>query len=1300
MKKLMVLFYILMNIVFVFGNTQIINEDRHLINFVVNVDSIRIIANDQYSVIADQAYMQRKTEIGSPDIPFLRYYIAVPEDGSINVSVQSISQESVLLSKEIQPIPLERYENSQYQRDYQVNRDLYTQYSTLFYETEKKIKFREYYLIPLIIYPIHYSFQSKRLDIHHELKISVQINGSTDIKNMNSSNWDSMYSSMILNWESGRFYAKDTDRSVINISQFSQSDQWYSFEVNQDGMYALSAGQLSELPLNDIDPTTIRVFSTGGASYSAKINDPGLTFEEIPIMIEGGEDGNISGNDRIIFFAQDRDGYGMNTEYSINRSSKGDFYYYNPYTGSNKYWLTWGGSFTENPKRINLESSPQTANVTLSSSLYTLHVESEKVRIPDDQETYYSWFSQKCEGTSNASYQQNFNISDIDLSKSAIFKSYIKSEKSMSVSRRVDHYINDVFLRSDIWASSELRILENSTTSLQEGVNTYRFDIFRNLLDNLYLDFFDVNYYKKHIKRSTAYQIDADQQYSGQIVKYQFSNKPSENITIFNVSDFNEVTRMNPEYQSSTFSFNAVNHDGSRYFVSESSDYLSVSNFSKETIVDLTSDLSSNDFIIISSKFFSSAAEELKQFYQTNYQINARVVTQEDIFNQFSGGNVDPVAIRNYLKYAFENFNSPKIKGATIIGLGTQDWRNFSGLASNKNRAILLFNNFAFNNNDNSTITSSDHFYTYFNQNGSPEIIIGRIPVSSISEWNTYFNKMQAYSENMTGKWRNNVLFIADDYHHYGGTDDTEHTIYTNQIVGLIHSSVRKDPIYAQEYPINEFMKKPYVNELYISKMNQGALFSVYMGHGNPQYLGNEYYLGIDDMPRFSNINHLPVFFAGSCSVGRFDSPYYRSLSESMVLNPNGGAIASIAAIRVSYGNPNSLLIKEILRESVNNRKTIGESFLLAAQRVTGTNTAVYQLLGDPLAPAYPPERISNIVLEEDSTSQKGKIAYQARQKINVMGNFGQEVFNGEIDFNVYDTEYSVEVSSPTRVNIVEKDGRSIFNGKVSLNNGVYNSSFIVPDDILGGNKGKIISSYSDISNQKEYVNYLSNITFDGHDFYAENPDVPAIDIYLENKKFKNGDVVSNKPLLIVDLYDSNGINILGTPGHHIMMLLDDSTSPIAITESFAYDLNSFTKGTAYYQLSQLSEGLHSLKIIAFDNFNQPAVKQIDFKVSKSENLELNNVLVYPNPLKDNGYFTFMLTQEAMVSIQVYTVTGRKIKDISAVYCSKGYNQIYWDAKDNDGDRIANNTYFYKIKAKPVSGSKTVEKIEKLIILK
>jgi len=44
----------------------------------------------------------------------------------------------------------------------------------------------------------------------------------------------------------------------------------------------------------------------------------------------------------------------------------------------------------------------------------------------------------------------------------------------------------------------------------------------------------------------------------------------------------------------------------------------------------------------------------------------------------------------------------------------------------------------------------------------------------------------------------------------------------------------------------------------------------------------------------------------------------------------------------------------------------------------------------------------------------------------------------------------------------------------------------------------------------------------------------------------------------------------------------------------------------------------------------------------------------------------------------------------------QGFNSIPWDGRDNKGDKLANNTYFVKIRAK--DGKEKTEKIEKLVI--
>jgi len=1282
--------------------TRILSETPQQIQFVVKMDSLRIDTSNEFTFFNQTGMMLHPDQPGNPDLPYILYQLAVPEDGTISVSIKELNSDKLKLTKEIRPVP--RYEYNTEDRlapVYEIEKKAYQNYHQLSFETEGAYNYREYRLVPVKLFPLQYSLNTKTLHILKEMLVTVQINGSVNQKQSPKSNWDTFYSSLILNWKTGQNFVRSVGKSTVNYSPFSESAYWYSFEINTDGIYRINASQISGVSLGDIDPDKLRIFSTGGASMSSYPSHQGYPFEEIPIRVVGGEDGSFDSGDYILLYARDRDGFGMNTEFSYDRINKGDFYYYNPYSGQNKYWLTWG-EFDAPAKRIQTQSAVNSVDETQNSVLFKQHIESERARMNEKNEWYYAWYSQKMEGKDNASYLFSFNVDDLDLSKPKSLNTYLKTELSASsnVNYKVNLSLNDVFFKTHTWTTAGLQNINSSISNLIEGQNKLQIDVIRTVWSDLYLDFYDVIYYKKLIKRNQMYHFVLNKDELTKQVKYQFLNKPAEDVMVFRVSAFNQVALINPEYQSSTFSFNTVASANDEFFVIQEADIKPVSSIQQEIVKDLSSDNSQVDYVIVCPKSLESSAEELKQIYEQYHQVNVRVVTQEDIMNQFNGGNEDPIAIRNYLKYVYQNSPEPKIKGLTLFGAGTIDWRNYSGMANAKKMIMNLFIYSESNTGGTfTTKTSSDQYFSYLNTTKSPELTTGRIPVTSNSDWQIYKNKLISYYENKHGQWTNKALMLADDYIYRTIITDTSHTINVSNIAASLHPSVSKDLIYAQEFPINEFKKKPEVNDLYVSKINQGALFAIYMGHGDPVTIGDENYLRVEDMSRLNNLKNMPVLFLGSCSSGRTDNPNIKSISEYMMMNPTGGSIASIAGMRDTYGGANELLITNILNGSFNQRLLLGESFLLACQNplLTEFNTFTYQLLGDPLLPAIPPERLSQITLSADTTASD--MSFQARQTVQVEGDYNH-LFNGETEVNVYDSERTYSISNSQTSVTVKSEGKHLFTGKSTLNNGVFNASFIVPDDIVGGNNGKVVAYHLDQNNLKDYVNYISNIEFAGHEYVADNPDVPQINIYLDNRKFREGDQVSQNPLLIADMTDSNGINILGASGHEIVLLLDDSTEPVVVTQGFSYDLDSHTKGTLYWQLNHLEEGNHTLRLIAFDNFNRPSVKTIDFKVAKNADIQLTDLLVYPNPIKKDGWFTFHITEDAYVDIKVYTITGRKIKDIKAGLCSSGYNQIFWDGRDEEGDRLANNTYFYKITAKQVSNSKKTEKTDKLIILK
>ena len=103
--------------------------------------------------------------------------------------------------------------------------------------------------------------------------------------------------------------------------------------------------------------------------------------------------------------------------------------------------------------------------------------------------------------------------------------------------------------------------------------------------------------------------------------------------------------------------------------------------------------------------------------------------------------------------------------------------------------------------------------------------------------------------------------------------------------------------------------------------------------------------------------------------------------------------------------------------------------------------------------------------------------------------------------------------------------------------------------------------------------------------------------------------------------------------------------------------------------------------------------------------LDILNFVNYPNPFSVGTVFTFELTKNADVKINIYTSSGRLVKRFEEKNMAAGYCEIpisgTWDGSDgsNPPQQLANGVYFYKITATPTEG-KSVQKTGKLIILR
>ncbi len=350
-------------------------------------------------------------------------------------------------------------------------------------------------------------------------------------------------------------------------------------------------------------------------------------------------------------------------------------------------------------------------------------------------------------------------------------------------------------------------------------------------------------------------------------------------------------------------------------------------------------------------------------------------------------------------------------------------------------------------------------------------------------------------------------------------------------------------------------------------------------------------------------------------------------------------------------------------------------------------------ILGDPYLHIVPPTRVNALSLNNLDNAED---ALHPRQNAQFSGSFGPSALEGTAQFLAYDSNRNYQIND---INLNQR-GPQIFRGSVSVENSNFAGAFFVPDDILTGNTGLVLSYLWDEASSQDYVSYYHPMPLSSEILPDAplNESPPEISIYLGSYDFREGDTVSTSPLLYAKVSDDDGINLTSTAGHNLLLVIDQSLNPISVTEYFEYDTDSHTQGTLIYQMPKLSEGPHSVQIIAFDNQNLPQVAEASFVSKKSGPISMENLLIYPNPMKSDAHITFIISEPSEITLDIFTMSGKRIRRIQS-FAQRGFNQLPFDGRDEFGARLANNTYFIRVRAKTQDG-KSIEKRERLVIYK
>ena len=1083
---------------------------------------------------------------------------------------------------------------------------------------------------------------------------------------------------------------------------------------------------------DNLDPRTIKIFGNGGKALPFKnIDNNEFDLIENSIQIIGEEDGSFDNNDFILFYGVGTKGY-QGDDFDTN---------INPYSDESFYYVTSSVGFGNRIQQI-VEPSGDATTIIDQYNSYQFF-ESDEF---NPAKVGRRWLSNRFDIESEQSFTLNFpNIVPGELMN---VKVKVASASETSTSMAIS--INGTSLDPLIFSPIEDPTLLNSKQFVGEipsGNENVVFNLIYNNGGNPssigYLDYISIEalVLLKGNNQQMSFRWSQASTTSG-IGEYQISNA-SRFSQVWDITDPSLIlSKLNAS--NSTFSFKAnlgesreyVAINPSNYYqpIKINQSYVPNQNLKGTIFNDEFGNFKDIDYLIVTPSSLLQAATKLADHRYQVDGINIKVITLNQIYEEFSSGKQDIVAIRNFVKYIYDNASSEdnRIKYLCLFGDTSYDYKD---RISNNNNMVPTYHRLF----SNSTFASfmSDDFYG----NMDPEeglmlaaekldIAVGRILADDLLLANDMVDKIIKYdSKQSYGNWRNDFVLISDDVDEVWEFNSLQKNL--DRLGDEV--SVRKPSINVKKLHSDSFQqiasaggdRYPDVNNEFQNALETGALIINYLGHGGEDGLASEFIFTKETAQNLKNNYKFSCIVTVTCEFTKFDNPQRITAGELSYWNKDGGAIALVTTTRsistITAVDFNDLLAPELFGYDRDIPNTPAEAVRIAKNNVGSLNRRVVFFIGDPsMRLAFPRQKIEITTINDLPILESTEIL-RALDKVKLGGeirdNNGNILadYNGVIEVKLFDK--NIERSTLGNDGVTQSGellimdfttlGGVLFNGKATVSDGVFEIDFIMPRDTqipLGAGRISLYSQRDNLLNNQ--TGYNSNVRIGGlNEDAPEDNQGPLINLFMNDESFVSGGFTNNSPILIAKLSDENGINTASGIGHDMIAIIDgDESNPFIINDYYQADVDDYSNGTASFTLRDLEVGLHTLTFKAWDVYNNSATSEIQFVVAGNDDLKITNILNYPNPFVDYTEFWFNHNrpfEPLEVQIQVFTVTGKVIWTKNQIITTDGFlsRDIIWDGKDDFGESIAKGVYVYKLTVNSTLTNKRVEKYEKLVIL-
>ncbi|MGQ7945413.1 type IX secretion system sortase PorU [Flavobacterium sp. WC2509] len=1176
--------------------------------------------------------------------------------------------------------------------------------------------------IPTEIKATIYSTKSRNI-IQNFLKISPIIKDNSGYKRIKSFSYS-------IDVGSTRKISSMKSKTSISNSVLASGD-WYRFYIEKSGVYKISKDFLQQLgiDLNGVNPKRIKLYGNGGKMLPLSNNDfyP-ADLTENSIQIQGESDGVFNSEDYILFYGQGTSNWNEESQTNLNL-----------YDTKSYYYITVQGG---DGKRISDMSQPTAPSTTALSSYddYQFH-EVDQTNIA---QVGRQWVGESFE--INNTQEFAFDFPNIDTSVPVNLNVFLASGAYTPTSFKVTG--NGIDLGAVSFAalttSSETQYFNGALTDATfTGTSSIKIKLIYNNNgvpgSKGFLDFIQLKAKSKlqGFGKQFHFQYDLADSSLG-VVSYNFTNA-SAISQVWNITDIYNVTKAENN-KSTAFSFKANLGELQKYIAIDLNDYYVPLKESKSKITNTNikgtvfknaqGQFQDIDYVIISPEFLKTQAEKLAAFHRVNSNLNVKVLTLESIYQEFASGKQDIAAIRNCIKYIYDNASSSdkKIKYVNLFGDASFDYKN---RITNNNNIVPIYESLTSNTPGEASFASDD-FYGLMdisegnitNYYGGIDIAVGRMLVSTTTQADEMVTKVLEYHDKKAyGSWRNNYVALSDD-----SDKLSDNSLQSNQNILADEIGVQKPFLNVSKIFLDSYVQEssaggqryPKAKTEFLNEFGKGALVFNYLGHGGEDGLASERLWNKSDSQSLNNQYKYPLFITITCDFSRFDNPTRPTAGEYIYWNPKGGAVSLISTIRsigqFSAENFNAVFAKHLLAYGSNQYVSIAEALRISKNENPNSSTNVVLYLGDPaLFLAIPKPKIILTKVNDVPISQPIP-DFKSLGKMKISGEITDENntpitnYNGVLAAILFDktvTKSTLNNDGYSPAMTFKALGEAIFRGNVSVANGQFECNFIVPKDIrIPLDNGKL--SFYAQKNQvlEDVAGYDTSIKVGGinENAVADN-NSPKVKLYMNDETFVSGGITNESPIFIAYMEDESGINTAGGIGHDIIAVLDgDITNPVVLNDYYQTELDSYTKGNLQFPFRDLKVGIHTIAFTVWDVYNNATTTEIQFLVVGNETLTLTNVLNYPNPCVNytQFWFTHNKPNEPLeVQVQVLTITGKVVWTKNQTISNPGFlsRDITWDTRDDFGNRIGKGVYVYKLTVKATLSNKKVEKIEKLVIL-